>query len=149
MMMNVSLSSSTSEKIRFLGSDRMKRNIRWDAIVWMHCGEVEIVGDIDRLAYRVTNDRIHRQISHDNLHLRIEEAFIGRKTTWRKLPHLRKMVGALQSHSSYVKTLTYPYDEGQESAGLVPIPEITFDCDEGLWKSMNKALFTSGRVIIK
>lgn len=149
MMMNVSLSSSTSEKIRFLGSDRMKRNIRWDAIVWMHCGEVEIVGDLDRLAYRVNNDRIHRQISHGNLHLRIEEAFIERKTTWRSLPHLRKMVGALQSRSSYVKTLAYPYDEGQESAGLVPIPEITFDCDEGLWKSMNKALFTSGRVIIK
>ena len=149
MTMNVSLSPSTSEKIRGLGTDRMKRNIRWDAIVWMHCGKVEIEGDIDRLAYRVTNDRIHREIHHGNLHLRIEEAFIRRATNWRRLPHLRKMVGALQSRSSYVKTLTYPYDEGQESVGLVPIPEITFDCDEGLWKSMNKALFTSGKVVIK
>ena len=125
----------------------MLRNIRWDAIDWMRCGKVEIEGSVKRLLYRVRKDKVHQVINHGNLHFRFEYAFVKRKTKWDNTPHLRKLVSLLQSRSSLVKGLTYPYyDDQYYWFGLLPIPETTFDCNESLWKKMNEALFESGKV---
>ena len=127
----------------------MQRNIRWWAINWINCNRVVIEGSIKRFADRIRIDRVHRRIcNHDNLHFRFNEPFIKRETNWDSEPQLRKLVSSLQSRSSHVKTLTYPYESADQywMWAWLPIPETTFDCNERLWEKMNEALFESGKV---
>ena len=125
----------------------MQRNISWGAVNLMQCDKVEIQGSLKTLADRVRNDSVHLHVKHNDLHFRFDEPFVKRETNWDSEPHLRKLVSSLQSSSSFVKTLTYPYeDKGYYQHGWLPIPETSFDCNEGLWKKMNDKLFELGKV---
>ena len=103
------------------------------------CQRLVIRGDCEQLA------RVAKVIKHSNAHFIIAEAFVTADTLFEAVSHLTSLVDSLPASS--IKTLTYP---GPDEAcyPMLPIPEITFTCDEHLSNAIRATLFEKTKVIL-
>ena len=86
-------------------------------------------------------------MSHGDLHY-VLIPFLDRDSTWENEPLFRQLVALLPN--SQVKTLTIQESNGVGVVGhygeILPMPEMTFECDATLWDKTNAALSGRGKV---